>query len=201
MPKVFQSTSLSRGKTGCKGTGTFASCFQSTSLSRGKTRSTSDCVRSYTFQSTSLSRGKTIPDVEFFVPVNLSIHFPLTREDVILHRDPLTAFLLSIHFPLTREDGFPLRSRRPLKSFQSTSLSRGKTGHSLHFLDNLDLSIHFPLTREDYFREMILLPQLLSIHFPLTREDSFAEPAALYTRLSIHFPLTREDKIASMFCI
>ena len=79
---------------------------------------------------------------------DLSIHFPLTREDYS-NSDHRIKHCLSIHFPLTREDwsgiGYsgigrsfnPLPSHEgrlvtlqrgePPKTFQSTSLSRGKT--------------------------------------------------------------------------
>ena len=80
--------------------------------------------------------------------VDLSIHFPLTREDTIPFRGRLAGGL-SIHFPLTREDHS--RRRRPAGP---------------------DLSIHFPLTREDLSLIIDLRLVGLSIHFPLTREDS-----------------------------
>ena len=126
MSRFFQSTSLSRGKTGLKIEIDSSDAFQSTSLSRGKTDL--KCMKSLreAFQSTSLSRGKTapgrFPDVRqifqstslsrgktpilipvIFVP-GLSIHFPLTREDITVYGPP--------------EDEI---------FFQSTSLSRGKT--------------------------------------------------------------------------
>ena len=55
------------------------------------------------FQSTSLSRGKTENSHESPKRLNLSIHFPLTREDYITG-SPSSSNVLSIHFPLTRED-------------------------------------------------------------------------------------------------
>ena len=65
-------------------------------------------------------------DASFCTDYELSIHFPLTREDM---RNPVDGLepILSIHFPLTREDTG--KDRRPGASwnFQSTSLSRGKT--------------------------------------------------------------------------
>ena len=123
---------------------------------------------------------------------DLSIHFPLTREDYS-NSDHRIKHCLSIHFPLTREDwsgiGYsgigrsfnPLPSHEgrlvtlqrgePPKTFQSTSLSRGKTRtfqfHSIH----TQLSIHFPLTREDRLVLRVFCFSCLSIHFPLTRED------------------------------
>ena len=56
----------------------------------------------------------------------LSIHFPLTREDH-LKRLWFNDRSLSIHFPLTREDICSSGRRNTTGSFQSTSLSRGKT--------------------------------------------------------------------------
>ncbi len=128
------------------------------------------------FQSTSLSRGKTQHWRFRFYHCNLSIHFPLTREDNA-SPETMASNILSIHFPLTREDDvstihlsfddlsihFPLTredlcvSRRVRRDifFQSTSLSRGKT--LFVFTVNLvsDLSIHFPLTREDSCGELL----------------------------------------------
>ena len=56
---------------------------------------------------------------------------------------------LSIHFPLTREDISLSSSITPGSVFQSTSLSRGKTMQSKGKPSIIVLSIHFPLTRED----------------------------------------------------
>ena len=100
--------------------------FQSTSLSRGKTAEAALDTYIRTFQSTSLSRGKT-PQVAYAVYVIvLSIHFPLTREDIPL-RVVRNDFVLSIHFPLTREDYWEAHCMIRKIIFQSTSLSRGKT--------------------------------------------------------------------------
>ena len=66
-------------------------------------------------------------------------------------------------------DGLPSDERAA--TFQSTSLSRGKTPPSFMPVTLTPLSIHFPLTRED---PVLLMPSFrffLSIHFPLTRED------------------------------
>ena len=102
-------------------------------------------------------------------------------------------FDLSIHFPLTREDQVAHSVLHCNDSFQSTSLSRGKTEATpVHRTVKL-LSIHFPLTREDL---EVLYPNMiifLSIHFPLTREDEIGIPTTNTQKLSIHFPLTRED--------
>ena len=57
--------------------------FQSTSLSRGKTLYHVDLGMSMLFQSTSLSRGKTRSKPSSIASFSLSIHFPLTREDLI----------------------------------------------------------------------------------------------------------------------
>ena len=55
--------------------------FQSTSLSRGKTLHVFQISDTRNFQSTSLSRGKTISEERMRRKEELSIHFPLTRED------------------------------------------------------------------------------------------------------------------------
>ena len=81
------------------------------------------------FQSTSLSRGKTAATAIPYDDFGLSIHFPLTRED-ISRSTSCRITLLSIHFPLTREDRSVTRPFHGEPSFQSTSLSRGKTTHS-----------------------------------------------------------------------
>ena len=80
----------------------------------------------WAFQSTSLSRGKTLFASQGGNTMDLSIHFPLTREDVC---------------------GFDIYSY--YMSFQSTSLSRGKTTDFCSIGRRCGLSIHFPLTRED----------------------------------------------------
>ena len=121
----FQSTSLSRGKTVPGQFPDARRIFQSTSLSRGKTPIPAIRFKIAIFQSTSLSRGKTLSVKPGKRSMQLSIHFPLTREDwasvyVCLYQ------VLSIHFPLTREDCSFV--------FSFTVVS---------------LSIHFPLTRED----------------------------------------------------
>ena len=99
----FQSTSLSRGKTERYEITDGTEGFQSTSLSRGKTSSDGKPSTNRSFQSTSLSRGKTTGTCSSMDVFCLSIHFPLTRED---NTSFLIAFVasLSIHFPLTRED-------------------------------------------------------------------------------------------------
>ena len=60
--------------------------FQSTSLSRGKTFRVAFRVASFHFQSTSLSRGKTVLIRHRGNVCHLSIHFPLTREDILAGR-------------------------------------------------------------------------------------------------------------------
>ena len=89
-----------------------------------------------------------------------------------------------------------LRSRVEIMSFQSTSLSRGKT--ELAGLDGQreDLSIHFPLTREDRnwpdWTDSVRTFQSTS----LSRGKTYLEHQdGLEQYLSIHFPLTREDRI------
>ena len=123
---VFQSTSLSRGKTKKRAKSREDSDFQSTSLSRGKTCRFLKWFLTLIFQSTSLSRGKT-----FWINYNhrdifLSIHFPLTREDCQLQSCAAGATSFN---PLPSHEGRQpeCRHSEPLNIFQSTSLSRGKT--------------------------------------------------------------------------
>ena len=132
------------------------------------------------FQSTSLSRGKTYWS-DLRVPfTNLSIHFPLTREDFISGKwDSIKDFqstsLSRGKTQLRHDHKYSTGSFNPLPShegrqsptykyatfehFQSTSLSRGKTRNLLAHSLELFLSIHFPLTREDeiwtYFWDFI----------------------------------------------
>ena len=212
------------------------------------------------FQSTSLSRGKTEWACIKTTFCDLSIHFPLTREDSPHWKwellsgsfNPLPShegrlflipIILSLYSfnPLPSHEGRRITMRCILLTavFQSTSLSRGKTNTMILMTNEPDLSIHFPLTREDsqvrlppyksgsfnplpshegrlqclHFRVLvhlifqstslsrgktatlagILLSGILSIHFPLTREDHGDGIGVLICCLSIHFPLTRED--------
>ena len=213
----FQSTSLSRGKTAQYFDAFGYKSFQSTSLSRGKTWNQHKLSDTFLFQSTSLSRGKTpfIDTVAFYA--NLSIHFPLTREDSVAEKgsdendsfNPLPSHegRLPVSTPPQWSEPFnPLPShegrrgdRRKqcyIDNFQSTSLSRGKTWNTSAMRLTKNLSIHFPLTREDKEGSEKNMGDNLSIHFPLTREDpcTFSFCHRLY--LSIHFPLTREDYIS-----
>ena len=124
--------------------------------------------------------------------IRLSIHFPLTREDLrdvfqhgcILSFNPLPSHegrqhlisnsVCSISFnPLPSHEGRHRRigTCRSDLSFQSTSLSRGKTGTTKGQVSINSLSIHFPLTREDVKFSQCPHCGSLSIHFPLTRED------------------------------
>ena len=128
--------------------GAKAVAFQSTSLSRGKTiqpRNTNHLHNS--FNPLPSHEGRHHPGKEKTMKENLSIHFPLTREDRYdNHNRP--GRILSIHFPLTRED---------------------ERENLILYLPGL--SIHFPLTREDCFVQTGNIADVLSIHFPLTRED------------------------------
>ena len=85
-------------------------------------------------------------------------------------------------------------------TFQSTSLSRGKTSGSNSVSQRFYLSIHFPLTREDMTAIWNCGTNVLSIHFPLTREDELATTDGWSYILSIHFPLTREDHVPLAGC-
>ena len=85
------------------------------------------------------------------------------------------------------------------EGFQSTSLSRGKT--------------HKGSPTGDWYTAFNPLPshegrqaggsggksQRLSIHFPLTREDAMNAGYATDGVLSIHFPLTREDILRAWY--
>ena len=122
--------------------------FQSTSLSRGKTRSGLKKRSGDIFQSTSLSRGKTW-DKRLRNPWrDLSIHFPLTREDMNTLGNRLD---LEPFNPLPSHEGRPDKQQWYAYAvhFQSTSLSRGKTKAAKVIYYAWNLSIHFPLTRED----------------------------------------------------
>ena len=100
--------------------------FQSTSLSRGKTqpRIGTQCtlILSIHFP---LTREDNSVEGDRRTGI-LSIHFPLTREDSG-PKPPSACRSLSIHFPLTREDGAQTFQKSYTWIFQSTSLSRGKT--------------------------------------------------------------------------
>ena len=190
---IFQSTSLSRGKTfwrtqqypyresfnplpSHEGRQPISFCiilglpFNPLPSHEGRPHPSIPSLCHQSFQSTSLSRGKTLPG-------NLLL--------------PVFSFN-----PLPSHEGRPFVALRCSASFifQSTSLSRGKTAFFLLYNRISCLSIHFPLTREDNLPSLSHYPaQSLSIHFPLTREDIHAESERRGAYLSIHFPLTRED--------
>ena len=148
---IFQSTSLSRGKTVVHSDFCFRmGSFNPLPSHEGRLASLIAAERASFFQSTSLSRGKTDLNRLLLLKGVLSIHFPLTREDTasaatatrLLSFNPLPSHegRLEVNiFLMTRRPPFnPLPShegRRPLlpsflqtSHFQSTSLSRGKTG-------------------------------------------------------------------------
>ena len=188
--------------------------FQSTSLSRGKTFYNYIVTFSDDFQSTSLSRGKTADCLNMPALQELSIHFPLTRED---NRRPSQHGLTRSFNPLPSHEGRHFQNTQyrlrhtfnPLPShegrhtngqtttytvtFQSTSLSRGKTDSRLAFPTSCafqSTSLSRGKTLPDAGLERYFF---LSIHFPLTREDNIFRYALQDGHLSIHFPLTRED--------
>ena len=106
MTLVFQSTSLSRGKTSSvSGSGGNVRSFNPLPSHEGRRSFTLCRGNVSTFQSTSLSRGKTKEQGADTVHPFLSIHFPLTREDAFYALRLIQTYL-SIHFPLTREDLF-----------------------------------------------------------------------------------------------
>ena len=109
-------------------------------------------------QSTSLLRGKTDDVLIYCLLIFASIHFPLAREDQLWTSRALSC---SCFNPLPscegRRSAYQI-SRQP-SALQSTSLLRGKTGHSSRRVDSNVASIHFPLAREDssgYIRFPIL---------------------------------------------
>ena len=146
------------------------------------------------FQSTSLSRGKTY----FFSPFSSSAETfnPLPSHEGRPSEGDSPYYIsnLSIHFPLTREDFSLLRCRNMPVSFNPLPSHEGRLPEDLAEPRPPGLSIHFPLTREDRVERILLFPHDLSIHFPLTREDRRTWPNHVPQVLSIHFPLTREDK-------
>ena len=58
--------------------------------------------------------------------MSLSIHFPLTREDVFPRRVRILQVLLSIHFPLTREDSAGSRLEEKEESFNPLPSHEGR---------------------------------------------------------------------------
>ena len=129
----------------------------------------SRCLR--LFQSTSLSRGKTGVLAEGFGINVLSIHFPLTREDVIVQPREGPGNCLSIHFPLTREDGkLELTGYRAIP-FNPLPSHEGR--HERDFNDALKAAFNPLPSHEGRQCSGIKLDRslILSIHFPLTRED------------------------------
>ena len=126
-----------------------ANAFQSTSLSRGKTFSLLRCHnRPGSFNPLPSHEGRRLLLRLRFRRSCLSIHFPLTREDM---RPCLIPPVAQTFNPLPSHEGRPREpyTARISRSFQSTSLSRGKTSPCVIFICGKGLSIHFPLTRED----------------------------------------------------
>ena len=93
-------------------------------------------------------RGKTDDVLIYCLLIFSSIHFPLAREDQLWTSRALSC---SCFNPLPscegRRSAYQI-SRQP-SALQSTSLLRGKTGHSSRRVDSNVASIHFPLARED----------------------------------------------------
>ena len=101
---------------------------------------------------------------------------------------------LSIHFPLTREDGQP-RRKPDYHSFQSTSLSRGKTLLSRRRGRTHVLSIHFPLTREDGSRAF---RQPLTRTFnPLPSHEGRPQKTLIFFSKAAHFSDITNNNISS----
>ncbi len=168
------------------------------------------------FQSTSLSRGKTPTGGRW----NLILPFnPLPshegRRDFESHK---VVYDLSIHFPLTREDLIVHRYLRFFHTFQSTSLSRGKTV----VLGDIVLPVFTfnplpshegrpgpsaPACPEAPFnplpshegRQKVLIQYTLLVVFQSTSLSRGKTPVyglvLASGHLSIHFPLTREDSL------
>ena len=83
LTRSFNPLPSHEGRRRRKGEKIMLEIFQSTSLSRGKTGASNASVTYDVFQSTSLSRGKTILGDKIPTQYDLSIHFPLTREDAL----------------------------------------------------------------------------------------------------------------------
>ena len=158
---VFQSTSLSRGKT--SETLSLYACFLSFNplpshegrLSAASSRMRPDAFnplpshegRQYVeklekklqfFQSTSLSRGKTLWGVDVLLLESLSIHFPLTREDPSAHysRERLRPFnpLPSHEGRHKQKTNLPVfLSFNPLPSHEGRLISGSMTSISASF--------------------------------------------------------------------
>ena len=123
----------------------------------------------------------------------LSIHFPLTRED----KRSLSSQAMAESFnPLPSHEGrrgSPEADREEM-NFQSTSLSRGKTGRGRESFCWGGLSIHFPLTREDKPGHGRISQMMIFQSTSLSRgKTSSGCNRRGWRSLSIHFPLTRED--------
>ena len=190
---IFQSTSLSRGKTDRRFRLRSASPpFNPLPSHEGRHAQPYSTQWRKFFQSTSLSRGKTAICKQISDNLALSIHFPLTREDVLLENGRI---VIETFNPLPSHEGrrFKVREYKPRRSFnplpshegrrgsgrqkgrsdnfQSTSLSRGKTTHRIQN----DVRKTFQSTSLSRGKtaegEEVPLSQALSIHFPLTRED------------------------------
>ena len=146
--------------------------LQSTSLLRGKTSVHPDNRAAPSrFNPLPSCEGRRFSEISEALKRGASIHFPLAREDGILH---------------------PHGSRHNV--LQSTSLLRGKTGVGIIAPTVIYASIHFPLAREDHNVKFFVEDAVASIHFPLAREDVYAlDTSGCQKDASIHFPLARED--------
>ncbi len=148
--------------------------FQSTSLSRGKTRTLASSNEVAVFQSTSLSRGKTIHATTSLYSGNLSIHFPLTREDYQGLSFPRWPLRLSIHFPLTREDHKTSNELTAQWTFNPLPSHEGRQDGTAYIYICLNLSIHFPLTREDF--ALVVATHLIISFNPLPSHEGRPAP-------------------------
>ena len=110
-----------------------------------------------------LTREDHIPEVGAVI-MTLSIHFPLTREDFVHFHCLKLERNLSIHFPLTREDGILDCSTVVHDSFQSTSLSRGKTSYG----SSLEKEMIFQSTSLSRGKTRFVIHPIFLVHFQST---------------------------------
>ena len=146
---TFQSTHLSRGATTCHQLWHCASRYFNPRTSHEVRRYfLTVCILSRGFQSTHLSRGATMRCICSTNNLQISIHAPLTRCDMLSRR----GFPVSMNFN-------PRTSHEVRRHFAAPN------GFVLR------ISIHAPLTRCDDQFNTYGVVFLISIHAPLTRCD------------------------------
>ena len=90
--------------------------------------SMSDKYINFIFQSTLLMRGATRENHHIVRIVEISIHAPHARSDLIRESTAKQCFVISIHAPHARSDSPLIVPRIPRSRFQSTLLMRGARG-------------------------------------------------------------------------